>query len=203
MHKAARRSAHTARATQPAAPLSQAPAQPKPPDWPVNNPPHPASIGWNGHELSITADNSSLKQILNDVSAHTGAKVEGLNFDERIFGSYGPGQVREVLSQLLDGSGYNVMIIGNQGRATPLQIVLSGAPKGSASPSPNNPSGGNENSSAAQPPQPYAPPPPMIGNGFRPGMPPRTSQELMEEIRQRRLEIEQQRQMREQGVQPN
>jgi hypothetical protein len=42
----------------------------------------------------------------------------------RIFGAYGPGQPRDVLSQLLEGSGYNVLMIGDQGQGAPRQIVL-------------------------------------------------------------------------------
>lgn len=61
---------------------------------------------------------------MEDVSAATGAKVEGLGADQRIFGAYGPGKAREVLSQLLDGTGYNVLMIGDQGEGTPRQIVL-------------------------------------------------------------------------------
>ena len=44
--------------------------------------------------------------------------------DERIFGTYGPGPARDVLSQLLDGSGYNVLMVGDRGAGTPRRIVL-------------------------------------------------------------------------------
>ena len=100
------------------------PPPPEPPHWPANDRPADASVTWDSHGLLITAQNSSLKQILDDVSAATGAKVEGLGADQRIFGAYGPGKAREVLSQLLDGTGYNVLMIGDQGEGTPRQIVL-------------------------------------------------------------------------------
>jgi hypothetical protein len=61
------------------------------------------------------ATNSSLQQILSDVSTATGVKVEGTPGDQRVYGSYGPAPARDVLSQLLDGSGYNVLMIGDQG----------------------------------------------------------------------------------------
>ncbi len=57
--------------------------------------------------------------------------------DQRIFGAYGPGPARDVLSQLLDGSGYNVLMIGDQGQGTPRRIVLSARPAGPAQPSGN------------------------------------------------------------------
>ncbi len=204
--RAARRLTPQTGAAHPAAPLPPVPAQPKPPDWPADNPPRPASVVWNSYGLQIEADNSSLKQTLNDVSAATGVRVQGLSADERIFGSYGPGQVRDVLSQLLDGSGYNVMMIGGQDRATPLRIVLSVPPKGNASPAPNNPvRNQDESSEDLEPTQPIEPrPQPLIGNGPEPGAPPRTPQEIMQEMQQRQQEIEQQQEeMRAREAQPN
>jgi hypothetical protein len=183
---------------QAAAPTPPQPAQPATPDWPANNPPRPAAVVLNSHGLSIEADNSSLKQILNSVSAATGASIDGLSSDQRIFGSYGPGRVRDVLSQLLDGSGYNVMIVGGQDRDTPLHIVLSALPKGPASPAPgNSASSGGDDSSAQQLPQPYPPSPPLIrpGNGIAP---PRTPQQIMQEMRQRQEMEQREQQMREQ-----
>lgn len=110
-------------------PVAQAapvmPPVPEPPHWPANDRPAEASVTWDSHGLRINAENSSLKQILKDVSVATGATVEGLATDQRVFGVYGPGQARDVLSQLLDGSGYNVIMIGDQGEGTPRQIVLS------------------------------------------------------------------------------
>jgi hypothetical protein len=55
----------------------------------------------------------------------TGAKLEGMGADERVFGEYGPGPAKEVLAELLQGSAYNVMLIGDQGQGTPRQILLS------------------------------------------------------------------------------
>jgi hypothetical protein len=91
----------------------------------VNETPGKPAITWDSQGLKIDATNSSLRQILNDVSTATGAKVEGFGTDERVFGEYGPGQARDVISQLLHGSGYNVLLIGDQGAGTPRQIVLS------------------------------------------------------------------------------
>jgi hypothetical protein len=114
-----------------AAPLAPAQASvpaaaPAPiPAWPVNEAPKPAVVQWDSHGLRITAKNSSLRQILVDVSSRTGATLEGMGADERVFGEYGPAPAKEVLAQLLHGSAYNVMLIGDQGQGTPRQIVLS------------------------------------------------------------------------------
>lgn len=178
------------------APALAADTTPKPPDWPANDHPAEATVVWNSHGLRIDAANSSLLQILKDVAAATGAKVEGMGADQRIFGAYGPGPAREVLSQLLDGSGYNVLMIGDRGQGTPRQIVLSAQPKGPAPPATNNPNlGSNDNADADEPaPEPQPTQPPNIRNGFNPGMPPRTPQQIMQEMQQRQQQIEQMQQ---------
>ncbi|MGD0939951.1 MAG: hypothetical protein ABR905_09575 [Terracidiphilus sp.] len=98
---------------------------PELPLWPANEKPTAASVIWDSQGLYISATNSSLRQILTEVATVTGATVEGLVADERIFGNYGPGKAHEVLSQLLLGTSYNVLMIGDQGEGTPREIVLS------------------------------------------------------------------------------
>lgn len=102
-----------------------APATPPKPSWPVDEAPTPAAVTWDSHGLQVKASNSSLRQILEAVSTETGAKVEGLDNDQRVFGDYGPAPARDVLLQLLHGSGYNVLMLGDQGEGTPRVIVLS------------------------------------------------------------------------------
>jgi hypothetical protein len=122
---------------QPAVTVIPHPPDPPPPNWPVNDKAELASVAWNGSALSIAATNSSLRQILLDVSTATGVKVEGLGSDQRIYGSYGPATARDVLNQLLDGSGYNILMIGDKGEGTPRELVLTAkvshaAPQGKA-----------------------------------------------------------------------
>jgi len=109
-------------------PLTVAPqaerAAPPAPDWPINAQPKPASISWNRQELIIDASNSSLQQILTDIASATGASVDGLTKDERIFGTFGPAPARDVLVKLLQGSGYNVLMVGDQGPGLPRQVIL-------------------------------------------------------------------------------
>jgi hypothetical protein len=108
----------------PVAPAPATPPAPVVPQWPVNEKPEDATVTWDSRGLSINASNSSLQQIMTEVATTTGAKIEGIDKDERIFGAYGPGQPREVLSQLLEGSGYNILMIGDQGHGAPRQILL-------------------------------------------------------------------------------
>jgi hypothetical protein len=129
VHKQVHRRKHPSKANSlaakaPVVPVPVTPPPPEPPHWPANERPAEASVTWDSHGLLISAQNSSLRQILDSVAAATGAKVEGLGADQRIFGTYGPGKAHEVLTQLLDGTGYNVLMIGDQGEGTPRQIVL-------------------------------------------------------------------------------
>jgi hypothetical protein len=173
-------------APQPPAP--PAPVAPPPPDWPTNDPPVAATVVYDSRGLLITASNSSLAQILKDVSTDTGAKVEGLGMDQRIFGTYGPGPAREVLSQLLDGSGYNILLVGDRGQGTPRRIVLSAqggnAPQNAANNAPTPAS--NEDTDADQPaPEPEVEqPPPPPPNNAAPPVPIRTPQQIMQERQQ-------------------
>ncbi len=174
------------------APAPVTPVVPRPPDWPANDQPVEANVVWNSQGLRIEAANSSLSKILKEVATETGVKVEGLGSDLRIFGSYGPGPARDVLAQLLDGSGYNLLMIGDQGQGTPRQIVLSAKPSGAAPPVVNNQSAANDdnnNDADDQPPQPQQPP--AIRNGFAPGAPPRTPQQIMQEMQQRQQQMQQ------------
>ena len=179
----------------PAAPVPQSPepvAPPPPvlPKWPVNDQPSEATVVWNSQGLRIEASNSSLSQIIKDISNSTGVKVQGLGPDERIFGNYGPGKARDVMAQLLEGTGYNVLMIGDQGEGTPRQILLSARTRGGAQPAgdnqaaaPNNDENSDADDQPDQPPQ--QPSPPALRNGFAPGAPPRTPQQIMQELQQR------------------
>ncbi len=42
------------------------------------------------NQLTVKAENSSLTQILHQVSSPTGMRLDGLSGDERVFGSFGP-----------------------------------------------------------------------------------------------------------------
>jgi hypothetical protein len=164
-----------------AAPVPVAPPSPELPHWPINEKPARASVLCDIHGLRIDAQNSSLQQILQDVAAATGVKVEGMGVDERVFGVYGPGQVRDVLSQLLEGSGYNVILIGDQGQGTPRQIVLSTRSTG---PTPTAIKTAQANAWKENAEADDEPSPPDV-NPSTDALP-RTPQQLMQEIQQRR-----------------
>jgi hypothetical protein len=154
-----------------AAPEPEQPKAPEAPHWPANEHAAPAAVTWDSHGLRIEAANSSLQQILKDVSTATGAKVEGLSADERIFGEFGPGQARDVISKLLHGSGYNVIMIGDQGQGAPRQIVLSSRHSSVAQANASKSTTDADDDDAADDgeEQPQTPPAPQIRPGFPPG----------------------------------
>ncbi len=189
------------------------PPQPETPQWPVNETPVKPSVTWDSQGLRIQANNSSLHDILNEVSTDTGAKVEGMGTDERVFGEYGPGAARDVIAQLLHGSNYNVLMIGDQGEGTPRQIVLSarrtGSPANANRPNPDQPQDEDyvpdEPQADDQPVQPPVmtgrPPMPMVPQG-PPGTP-RTPQQVLQELQQRQQQMQDQQQQQQQQQPPH
>jgi hypothetical protein len=163
----------------------------------------PATVTAGKDELLVKADNSSLTQILHQVSSVTGMQLDGLGGDERVFGSFGPGAPREVLSALLNGTSYNVMMVGALPNGAPRQLLLTGrsatGAQPAAQPPPNANQANSENGDSEDPgaaddaseEEPPQPPPPMQNNppaapseGLPPG--PRTPQQIMQQMQQMR-----------------
>ena len=132
----------TAPAAPPAVPLTS-PASPVVPEQARQGSQQQAQraeVELNGGKLSVRAENSSLNQILREISRSTGMKISGGVVDERVFGTYGPADPSTVLSTLLRGTGSNMMIILDA-RKAPVELVLT--PR-SGGPTPPNPSASSE-----------------------------------------------------------
>ncbi len=192
-HRAKAKVAETAR-------MPERPPDPPPPDWPANDPAKPASVDWDGRDLSIAATNASLQQILADVSTATGLKLEGIGADQRVYGTFGPAPARDVLSQLLEGSNYNVLMIGDSGQGTPRRLVLTSK---SAHASASSPAANGEARQGAEDeaPEDAEPADQQDLNLHKPfGAPPsqpgltRTPQDIMQEMQQRQQQLQQQQQ---------
>jgi hypothetical protein len=152
------------------APVAATPPVPELPKWPADENPAKAAITWDSQGLRIDADNSSLEEILMEVATLTGAKLEGFDADQRVFGAYGPGPARDVLSQLLLGSGYNVVMIGDQGQGTPRRIVLSSRHAVAATTAANPaPASSDEDADPDEQPQQMPQNPPPLRPNFPPG----------------------------------
>jgi hypothetical protein len=124
-----------------------------------------ARVVFSGGQLEITADNSSLNQILRDVSRLTGMKITGGVADQRVFGKYGPGAPGGILASLLEGMGSNIMLRESASH-TPVELVLT--PREGRVTPPGPFASGSEDDALpmderpAQPAAPSAPPPPAV-----------------------------------------
>ena len=97
-----------------------------------------ATVIYNGGQLNVRANNSSLNQILRSISQQTGLKITGGVQDQRVFGNYGPGSTSSVLATLLDGTGTNLLLLeGNT--TTPPELILTARGGGPTPPNPNAP----------------------------------------------------------------
>jgi hypothetical protein len=112
------------------------PATPPPPPTPSQLPPHLAQVTYTSGALSVSADNSSLNQILREISRETGINIVGGVTDERVFGQYGPNATAQVLAALLDGTGSNMLLVHSDGD-TPAQLILTPRHGGPTPPNPN------------------------------------------------------------------
>ena len=95
-----------------------------------------ARVVYSGGQLEITADDSSLDQILHEISRETGMKITGGVKDERVFGKYGPGAAAEILESLLDGTGSNMLLRETASKA-PAELILTQREGGPTPPNPN------------------------------------------------------------------
>jgi hypothetical protein len=173
----------------------------------LQQPAKDAQIVFADGNLSIRADNSSLSAILHQVASNSGMKIEGLGGDERVFGNFGPGAPRDVLADLLVGTAYNQVLLGDLSNGAPRELILSPATRGGApvpSPAPQanaNADDGNEADAADNAPPP--PPPPQqeqpAGSQQPPGV--RTPQQLFEQLQQMRAQQQRGQQQQQQPVQ--
>ena len=176
----------------------------------LDKPAQPAKVDLAAGQLTVHADNSSLLEIMHLLTTDAGMSIDGLNKDQRVFGTYGPGDPQQVISDLLDGTGYNVVMLGRTEAGTPKQVTLTpragGVSNGPAGirPQPMN----QDDDVEDEPPQPIIanpvvePPqqqPPQAPGGVR------TPQQMLQDLqqmRQRQMEQMQQNQGQPQPPQP-
>lgn len=100
------------------------PSAPQPPT-PADMPAVPATVHFQNGLLAVHASNSSLTQILHDITTQTGMEVQGTPQDERVFGDFGPAPVGKVVAQLLDGGPSNYLLFGMAANHAPRSLILS------------------------------------------------------------------------------
>ncbi len=102
-----------------AGPLSQLPMD--------QIPAAPAKVSFQGGLLTISAQNSTLGEILRDVRQLTGAAIEipqGAAANERVIARLGPGAPRDVLAGLLNGSSFDYVMLGSSTDPTAVSSVI-------------------------------------------------------------------------------
>ena len=157
------------------------PPPPPPPPTLEQTPPTAPNVTLRNGELTIDAPNSTLSQVLHAVQGLTGASVDmpGSATNDRVVAHLGPGQPRDVLNTLLNGSKFNYVILGVNGDPGGVQkIILTTRPAGGVTTAQNN-------QPAAQPVEeqeepvaenPYTEPAQVPGGFHRPGFPMRPGQ---------------------------
>ena len=84
----------------------------------------PPQVSFQNNELTIVAPNSTLADILRAVRKQTGAEIEVPSAPERVVTHLGPGPARDVLSDLLNGSRFNYVMLGSPGNDAVLTRVV-------------------------------------------------------------------------------
>jgi len=178
--------------------------------------PVPPQVNFQNGELSILAPNSTLSDILRAVRKQTGAEIEIPPANERVVTRLGPGPVRQVMADLLNGSRFNYVLLGSPQDSNLLTRVVLVAKTGpdttGAQPGPPQPGpmqagnvmppqdagaeaaetdvpeeNGDENAEQAeQPEQPEQP----AASPDQPAV--KTPQQMLQEMQQRQLQMQQQ-----------
>ncbi len=125
----------------PSGPLSQLPMD--------QIPATKANVSFEGGLLTISAQNSTLGEILRDVRRLTGASIEipqGSAASERVVTHLGPGAPRDVMAVLLNGSSFDYVMLGSSSDPNAVSSVVliaksssPGDTQAAANPNPGNP----------------------------------------------------------------
>jgi hypothetical protein len=105
-------------------PMPRGPLTPLPMD---QIPATPAKVTYQDGMLTISAQNSSLVEILGDVRKLTGASIDippGSAVNERVVTNLGPGAPRDVLVGLLNGSSFNYVMVGSNSDPNAVSSVI-------------------------------------------------------------------------------
>jgi hypothetical protein len=213
--------AHTQRKTaaKKTPPQPQLPPLPSGPTGPVPQIPLDSiapvapQVSYQNGQLTIVANNSTLGDILRAVRKQTGAEIEIPVAGDRVVTHLGPGPAQEVLSELLNGSRFNYVLLGSPEKAGTLtRVVLvaktGGAPENAVAN--NQPQQATEQVANADPqeatdtsdPDPPAesveetPDQPTEAEQAAPTDQPetKTPQQMLQEMQQRQLQLQQQQQ---------
>jgi hypothetical protein len=114
---------------------------------------HRAEVRYDSGLITINASNSSLNQILREISRQTGMKITGGVKEERVFGHYGPATPDAILATLVDGTETN-MVLRQTADNKPEELILTPRAGGASPPNPNAPSFDDSTSDDGDRPEP-------------------------------------------------
>lgn len=109
-----------------AAPVAEVPQTPPPPPTLEQQSPAPPQVSYQDGQLTIESQNATLSQVLHSVQTQTGAWVEippGTG-SERVVAKLGPGNPKDVLASLLNGSKFNYIILGETNNSERVQKII-------------------------------------------------------------------------------
>jgi hypothetical protein len=202
----------------PLPPLPSGPTGPVP-QLPLDSTsPVPPQVTYKDGLLTIVAPNSTLGDILRAVREQTKAEIEVPIANDRVVTRLGPGPVQQVMSDLLNGSRFNYVLMGSADNPDALtRVVLVAKPKA------DMPAAAAQQQAANQPPhagvtvdpdsqqtdddsadnsndQPAEPEPqPAPAQDDQQGG--KTPQQMLQEMQQRQLQFQQQQQQLQQQQQ--
>ncbi len=108
------------------APVEEKPQPAAPPPTLEEQQPQPPDVTYNNGQLTINARNATLSQVLHSVQAKTGATIDvpASATGDRVAAVFGPGQPRDVLASLLNGTKFDYVILGINGNPGGVQRVI-------------------------------------------------------------------------------
>ncbi|MGA2961137.1 MAG: hypothetical protein ABSD96_05645 [Candidatus Korobacteraceae bacterium] len=85
----------------------------------------PPKVTYSDGLLGIRAENSTLGDVLKAVQSATGASIDSPGFaSERVYVNLGPGEPRDILASLLNGSRYDYILLGSQQQPNSVARVM-------------------------------------------------------------------------------
>lgn len=116
---------HHATTSQPVTVTDDKAAPAPPPPTLAEQPATAPQVSFHGGQLTISAQNSTLGDILKAVRTQTGATIDlpGTASD-RVIGHFGPGPARDVMTELLNGSHFNYVLLGSSSDPNALDRVI-------------------------------------------------------------------------------
>jgi len=99
---------------------------PPPPPTPEQMAPVAPTVTYQGGQLTIQSNNATLAQVLRSVQAKTGASfdIPASAGSDRVVAQLGPGQPKDILATLLNGSKFNYIILGSPGQPGSVQKLI-------------------------------------------------------------------------------